>query len=85
MMGMTTNQPVMSPEENEAYIRKLGELQKYIPVMNEWINRLSRDDRKGDQYLKLKSLYNLLHNPNKRWELFGKPLVGFVAGFVSFS
>lgn len=56
----------MTPEENEAYLRKLGELQKYIPLMSKWISRLSKDERKSDQFLKLKSLHNLLQDNNKR-------------------
>ena len=56
----------MTPEENEAYIRKLGELQKYIPLLSKWINKVSNDDRKGDQYIKLKSLFNLLRDSNRR-------------------
>ena len=59
-------QPAMTPEENELYVRKLGELQKYIPLMSKWMNKLSKDGRKSDQFLKLKSLYNLLQDNNRR-------------------
>ena len=69
-IGSPATQPAMTPEENEAYLRKLGELQKYIPLMSKWISRLSKDDRKddrkSDQFLKLKSLHNLLQDNNKR-------------------
>ena len=66
-IGSPATQPAMTPEENEAYLRKLSELQKYIPLMSKWINKLSRDDRKSDQILKLKSLYNLLQDDKKRF------------------
>ncbi len=61
----------MTPEDNEAYIRKLGEMQKYIPLMSKWMNKLSKDDRKSDQFLKLKSLYNLLQDNNRRCDFVG--------------
>jgi len=67
--GVASNQPAMTAEENEAYMRKLNELQKYIPIMGDWINRLN--DTKSEQYTKLKSLHNLLQNPNKRSALAG--------------
>ena len=59
----------MTPEENEAYLRKLGELQKYVPLMSRMMSNLSRtapDEKRNDQYLKLRSLYNLLHDTNRR-------------------
>lgn len=59
---------MMTPEENEAYLRKLNELQRYAPLLNKWIARLSQshDNRRNDQYVKLKSLYNLLNNEQRR-------------------
>ena len=62
-------QPTMTPEENEAYLRKLGELQRYLPLMSRMLNRLSKtppDERRNDQYLKLRSLHNLLQDTNRR-------------------
>lgn len=67
-IGSPAQQPLMTPEENEAYLRKLNELQRYAPLLNKWIARLSQsqDNRRNDQYVKLKSLYNLLNNEQRR-------------------
>lgn len=68
-IGSPAQQPMMTPEENEAYLRKLNELQRYAPLLNKWITRLSQshgDNRRNDQYVKLKSLYNLLSNEQRR-------------------
>ena len=59
----------MTPEENEAYLRKLGELQRYLPLMSRFLNRLSKaplDERRNDQYVKLRNLHNLLQDTNRR-------------------
>ena len=67
-IGSPAQQPLMTPEENEAYLRKLNELQRYAPLLNKWIARLSQsqDNRRNDQYVKLKSLFNLLNNEQRR-------------------
>ena len=67
-IGSPAQQPMMTPEENEAYLRKLNELQRYTPLLNKWINRLSQsqDNRRNDQYVKLRSLFNLLSNEQRR-------------------
>lgn len=68
-IGSPAQQPLMTPEENEAYLRKLNELQRYTPLLSKWINRLSQsqgDNRRNDQYVKLKSLFNLLNNEQRR-------------------
>lgn len=57
---------IMTPKENKAYLRKLGELQKYIPLLPKWINKLSKDHRMSDQFHKLKSLFNLLQDNRRR-------------------
>ena len=61
-----TLQPLMTPEENEAYLRKLNELQRYLPKLSYWIERLGRDVKRSDHFVKLKSLYNLLSNEQRR-------------------
>jgi hypothetical protein len=59
----------MTPEDNEAYLRKLKELQRYTPLLSKWITRLSQSqdhNRRGDQIVRLKSLFNLLNNEQRR-------------------
>ena len=56
----------MTPEENETYVRKLTELQRYIPLLSKWLNKLKRDEKKSDQYQKLKNLNSLLQDSNRR-------------------
>ena len=73
MAAGSPGQPAMGPEANEAYMRKLQELQVYVPLVARMIERLNRqqgDDRtKNEQYLKLNSLYSLLNDKNKRLPL----------------
>ena len=66
-IGSPAQQPSMTPEENEAYVRKLSEYQKYIPLLQKWIQRLGKDEKKGDQYGKVKSLLSLLQNDQRRY------------------
>ena len=70
-LGSPASQPTMTPEENEAYVRKLQELQKYVPLLTRMLDRLKKqqpmeDNKRSDQYVKLRSLYNLLQDQNKR-------------------
>ena len=68
-IGSPAQQPLMTPEDNEAYLRKLNELQRYTPLLSKWITRLSQsqgENRRGDQIVRLKSLYNLLNNEQRR-------------------
>ena len=68
-IGSPAQQPLMTPEDNEAYLRKLNELQRYTPLLSKWITRLSQsqgDNRRGDQIVRLKSLHNLLNNEQRR-------------------
>ena len=61
--------PAMTPEENEAYLRKLGELQRYSPLLQRMLTKLSKDSedkKRSDQYMKLRSLYNLMQDTNRR-------------------
>ena len=64
-VGSPAQQPSITPEENEVYMRKLAELQKYIPLLQKWISKLAKED-KNNQLPKLKQLYNLLSSSNKR-------------------
>lgn len=62
-------QPSMTPEENEAYLRKFNDLQGYIPLLERMLSRVIRqttDDRRNEQYQKLKSLHSLLQDNLKR-------------------
>lgn len=68
-LGSPAQQPIMTPEENEAYFRKFGELQRYIPLLARMLTKLSKqqgDDRRSDQYMKLRNLYNLLQDQSRR-------------------
>ena len=59
----------MTPEDNEVYLRKLNELQRYTPLLGKWITQLSQsqgDNRKNDQIVWLKSLFNLINNDQRR-------------------
>ena len=73
MAAGSPGQPAMGPEANKAYVRKLQELQVYVPLVARMIGRLNRqqvDDRtKNEQYIKLNSLYSLLTDKNKRLPL----------------
>ncbi|XP_064392740.1 mediator of RNA polymerase II transcription subunit 15-like isoform X2 [Halichondria panicea] len=64
-VGSPAQQPSITPEENEVYMRKLAELQKYIPLLQKWISKLTKEDR-NNQLPKLKQLYSLLSSNNKR-------------------
>ena len=71
MAANSPGQPAMPPEANEAYMRKLQELQVYVPLVARMIDRLNKqqtDDRtKNEQFIKLNSLYSLLTDKNKRF------------------
>ncbi len=60
----------MDPEENEAYLRLLQDLQKHIPLLSGMLSRLDKqpteDNKRNDQYVKLRSLFNLLQDHSKR-------------------
>ena len=59
----------MTPEENEAYLHKLNELQRYTPLLSKWITRLSQsqgDKGTKDQIVRLKSLFNLINDDQRR-------------------
>lgn len=63
------HQPSMTPEENEAYLRKFQELQMYVPLLERMLTRVTKqpnDDRRNDQCTKLKSLHGLLQDNSKR-------------------
>ena len=70
-MEGSPGQPYMTPEANEAYMRKLQELEVYVPLVARMIDRLKRqqgDDRaNSEQFVKLNSLYSLLTDKNKRY------------------
>lgn len=61
----------MPPEVNEAYMRKLQELQKYVPLVARMIDKLNRQQgdssTKNEHYMKLNSLYSLLTDQSKRY------------------
>ena len=60
----------ISPEENDAYVRKLQELQPYVPLVAKMIEKFNRqqgdDETKTERSRKLVSLYSLLTDTNKR-------------------
>ena len=68
-VGSPAQQPSITPEENEVYMRKLAELQKYIPLLQKWISKLTKEDR-NNQLPKLKQLYSLLSSSNKRFKMW---------------
>ena len=61
---------MVTPEENEAYLRIHHDLQKYIPLLSRMMNKIVKkegeDAQKSEQFLKLKSLHSLLHDEKKR-------------------
>ena len=49
------------------YSRKWEELQVYVPLMENMIERLKKDHlTQSQQYIKLNSLYDLLNGKNRR-------------------
>ena len=69
-VGSRAQQPLMTPEDSEAYLRKRNELhQRYAHLLSKWITRLSQsqgDNRRDDQIVRLKSLYNVLSDEQRR-------------------
>ena len=70
-MEGSPGQPTMAPEANEAYMRKLQELEMYVPLVARMLERLKRqqgDERtNSEQFQKLNSLYSLLTDKSKRY------------------
>ena len=63
-------QPASSTADVEAYMRKIQELQIYVPLLARMLDKINRggqvdDKTKNDQSAKLKSLYNVLTSKSK--------------------
>ena len=59
-----------SAADVEAYMRKIQELQIYVPLLARMLDKINRggqtdDKTKNDQSAKLKSLYNVLTSKSK--------------------